>query len=69
MIFKGCCSSAGGGGQAEIQWQEEGVDVGTAGQYSIINVTGNVSATETSINTLEISVTGDSISPLLLMGG
>lgn len=58
MIFKGCCSSAGGGGQAEIQWQEEGANVGTAGQYTNINITGGATATEISPDTLEINVTG-----------
>jgi hypothetical protein len=58
-IFKGCCStSSGGGGQDPIQWQDEGVNVGAAGQYTKINLTGDVTATQTAIDTLEIDVTG-----------
>jgi hypothetical protein len=58
-IFKGCCStSSGGGGQDPIQWQDEGINVGVAGQYTKINLTGDVTATQTAIDTLEIDVTG-----------
>jgi hypothetical protein len=57
-IFKGCCSSSGGGGQNPIQWQNEGVDVGVAGEYTTINITGNATASESSPNVLEIDVTG-----------
>lgn len=58
-IFKGCCSaSSGGGGQDPIQWQDEGVDIGTAGQYTKINITGNATASESAPDTLDIDVTG-----------
>lgn len=58
-IFKGCCASSGpSSGQGAIQWQDEGVDIGTAGQYTKINLTGDVTATQTAIDTLEIDVTG-----------
>lgn len=58
-IFQGCCTTdSPSGGQGSIQWQDEGVNVGTAGQYTTINITGNATATEVAPDTLEIDVTG-----------
>ncbi len=58
-IFKGCCAAGGGGGgQTPIQWQDEGTNVGTAGQYTKINITGNATASESAPDTLDIDVTG-----------
>jgi plastocyanin len=55
-IFKGCCD-AGGGGGSNIQFQQDGVDFGTDGQYSTYNFTG-ATLTQTSPDTVEIDASG-----------
>jgi hypothetical protein len=56
-IFKGCCStSSGGGGQDPLQFQDEGVNIGAAGQYTNINFAGDVAVSETSPDTVEINI-------------
>lgn len=56
-IFKGCCSTTpGGGGQDPLQFQDEGVNIGAAGQYTNINFAGDVAVSETSPDTVEINI-------------
>jgi len=44
--------STGGGGQGNIQIQDDGVDVGTAGQYTTYNFGVGISATQTTSTTV-----------------
>ena len=46
--------STGGGGQGNIQIQDDGVDVGTAGQYTTYNFGTGISATQTASDTVEL---------------
>jgi hypothetical protein len=54
-VFRGCCSDSGGTG-TPIQIQNDGVAVGTPGQYTTYNFTGNATVTETSPDVVEIEV-------------
>lgn len=54
-IFKGCCSDGGGG--SDIQFQQDGVDFGTVGEYTTYNFVG-ATLTETAPGVVEITADG-----------
>jgi FlaG/FlaF family flagellin (archaellin) len=51
-------STGGGGGQASIQMQDEGTNLGSAGTVTTLNFTGSGVTASRSLNAVTVNITG-----------
>lgn len=51
-------STGGGGGQASIQMQDEGTNLGSAGTVTTLNFTGSGVSASRASNTVTVNITG-----------